>query len=81
MPCKKAKRRSRKNLCVNFNVNIPMNPNGLAKWILISDVADVTFSTSADADADVRLSTSADADADVWYLVNQIFIVEVAKIF
>ena len=32
--------------------------------ILCSDVTDVTFPTSADADADVRLLTSADADAD-----------------
>ena len=33
----------------------------------ISDVTDVTFPTSADADADadVRLLTSADADADL----------------
>ena len=30
--------------------------------ILISDVTDVTFHTSAGADADVRLLTSADAD-------------------
>ena len=30
-----------------------------------SDVTDVTFPTSADADADVRLLTSADADADL----------------
>ena len=30
--------------------------------VCISDVTDVTFPTSADADADVRLLTSADAD-------------------
>ena len=42
-----------------------------------SDVADVIFSTSADADADMGLSTSADADADVWYLVNQMLTVAV----
>ena len=30
--------------------------------VLFSDVTDVTFPTSADADADVRLLTSADAD-------------------
>jgi len=35
--------------------------------IELSDVTDVTFPTSADADADadVRLLTSADADADL----------------
>ena len=48
-------------------------------YIFTGDVADVIFSTSADADvdADVRLSTSADADADVWYLGGHILIVEV----
>ena len=32
---------------------------------IASDVTDVTFPTSADADADVRFLTSADADADL----------------
>ena len=41
--------------------------------VIVSDVADDIFSTSADAD--VGLSTSA--DADVWYLVNQFLTVEV----
>ena len=38
---------------------------GEGSVIFVSDVRDVTFPTSADADADVRLLTSADADADL----------------
>ena len=48
----------------------PKNPDGLLN-VSTSDVTDVIFSTSADADVGLFTSADADADADVWYLVNQ----------
>ena len=45
-----------------FLTSIPISGHHMLVDILISDVTDVTFHTSAGADADVRLLTSADAD-------------------